>query len=79
MRWTSCKRIFASPDALTLLELDAHDAVIAGDTLKTITLNSQWRMMLVGAINAYLDTRATDSQTLDNLQKMGEFFLDLYD
>jgi hypothetical protein len=61
------------------LELDAHDAVIAGDTLKTITLNSQWRMMLVGAINAYLDTRATDSQTLDNLQKMGEFFLDLYD
>jgi hypothetical protein len=79
MLWTSCAKTFASPDALTLLELDAHDAVIAGDTLTTITLNSQWRMMLAGAINSYLANYATDDLTLENQQLLGVFFLDLYD
>lgn len=79
-RWTSCAKTFASPDALTLLELSDHDELGAGaDELKSVTLNSQWRMMLAGAINSYLATNNKDAQTLDNMQKLGAFFLDLYD
>jgi hypothetical protein len=64
---------------LTEVAFIPHDELLAGDTLKTITLNAQWRIVLVGAINEFLANDNQDALTLENQQLLGEFFADLYD
>jgi hypothetical protein len=59
--------------------LPAHDAAIVGDTLTTISLNQEWRAIIAGALEEYWQTRETDATTLDNLDFLSAFMLDLYD
>ena len=70
---------FANPDALSLLTLPAHDAALTGDTLKSISMNREWRKFIVGSIESYLANRASDDLTLDNQELLIAFMNDLYD
>jgi hypothetical protein len=59
--------------------LPEHDAILSGDTLKSISMNREWRKFIIGAIDQYLANRATDDTTLDNQDLLSAFYVDLYD
>lgn len=63
---------------MELASLPAHDAAIAGDTLTTLTLNQEWRAIVVGALEAYWATNQEDTVTIDNLDLLMSFYDDLY-
>jgi hypothetical protein len=64
---------------MSVAPLPAHDAILAGDTLTTISLNMDWRAIIAGALNQYWATNQDDTTTLDNLDLLMSFFNDLYD
>lgn len=74
-RWN----LFAAPDAMSVAALPAHDGAISGDTITTVSLNQAWRSIITGALEEYWQTRLTDNQTLDNLDFLNAFYIDLYD
>jgi hypothetical protein len=61
-----------------LSALPAHDAVLAGDSLTTVSLNFEWRKIISSAIEGYLATSAKDETTLDNQDLLSQFLIDLY-
>lgn len=64
---------------MELAALPAHDAALTGDTLTTISLNQEWRAIVVGALEAYWETNQEDTVTIDNLDLLMSFYEDLYD
>lgn len=56
---------FSNEALLSELPLGSHDAIIAGDTITTLHLNSEWRKFIAHAIDSYLDIgllKASQSQ-----------------
>lgn len=63
------------------MPLGAHDAVIAGDTITTLHINSEWRKFLSHAIGVYLDIglRRASQSDLDDIDPLiGNLFDDFY-
>jgi len=56
----------------------AHNEILAGDTLTTISLNREWRKIIASAIEEHLFHRAKDELTLDNQDLLMELYQDLY-
>jgi len=69
---------FASHDALSLLTLPEHDAVLAGDTITTLSINREWRKIIGAAILDYFENGNDDSLTLDNWDLLNALLFDLY-
>jgi hypothetical protein len=59
--------------------LPAHDTVLSGDSLTTVSLNRVWREFIVGAIEAYLANPKKDELTLDNQDLLSQFYNDVQD
>lgn len=55
----------------------AHNAVLSGDTLTTLTLNREWRKIISSAIEGYFNP-AWDDLTLDNQDLLSALLEDLY-
>lgn len=70
---------FAAHEAMSVAALPSHDGAISGDTLSTISLNQEWRAIITGALEEYWQTRKVDTLTLDNLDLLNAFYIDLYD
>jgi len=63
------------------LPLPDHDAPIAGDTLTTLTLNYQWRRIIVDAIDRHLEYAfedAIDPDKIDAIMKARALIADIY-
>ena len=59
--------------------LPAHDAILTGDTLTSLSINREWRKLISNAIEAYLSHNKSDELTLDNEDLLSDLFLDFYD
>lgn len=68
---------FATKDSLNLAPLPPHDEVLSPDTLGTLSLNFEWRKIIVPAILAYY--ALDDSEiSLDNYDLLMALLEDLY-
>jgi len=63
------------------LPLPDHDAILSGDTPTTLTLNYQWRRIIVDAIDRHLEfafENAVDPDKIDAIMKFRALLDDLY-
>jgi hypothetical protein len=57
--------------------LPAHDDLLTGDTLTSVTVNYRWRGLIVGVLENYLRQDNGDT-SLDNQDLLSAFFEDFY-
>jgi len=69
---------FSSASLLDELPLGSHDTPIAGDTITTLNLNSEWRKFLASAIGVYFSI-ATRSASQSQLDTFDPLLADLFD
>lgn len=69
---------FSDEALLDELPLGSHDAVIVGDTITTLHLNSEWRKFVSSAIGSYFSsaTRKASQAQLDDFDPLLSILLD---
>jgi hypothetical protein len=58
--------------------LTFSDEALPDDTLTTVTLNYQWRSLIAAALEHYYRWPDGSELSLDNQDKLAQFYEDLY-
>lgn len=72
---------FVRNDLSDFLPLSNHDELLAGDTLTTLTLNNEWRIFIMAAIESMMNDairNAPDNETDTLESQFLSMFIDFY-